>query len=236
MEQLKNKNVLLLGATGGIGSNLLKLLSNSGAHVWIAGRQLDKLQTLSQEYQVPSERILQVDLADAHSVQLFIEKLPSISFDIFINAAGIGIIKPLDQLQAEEMQLSFQVNVLSIFGIVKSILPKMIEVKKGLIINIPGILGKTPMSGASAYCASKYALVGMMHSIREELKRTEIRITQVYLGGVDSPFWDTINLRVQRERMIQAEEAAKSIWFLCQQPTSGVVSEMVLQPFNHQVI
>ena len=236
MEQLKNKNVLLLGATGGIGSNLLKLLTNSGAYVWIAGRQLDKLQTLSQEYQVPSERILQVDLADAHSVQLFIEKLPSISFDIFINAAGIGIIKPLDQLQSEEMQLSFQVNVLSIFGIVKSILPKMIEVKKSLIINIPGILGKTPMSGAAAYCASKYALVGMMQSIREELKRTEIRITQVYLGGVDSPFWDTINLRVQREKMIQAEEAAKSIWFLCQQPTSGVVSEMVLQPFNHQVI
>ena len=236
MEQLKNKNVLLLGATGGIGSNVLKLLTNSGAYVWIAGRQLDKLQTLSQEYQVPSERILQVDLADAHSVQLFIEKLPSISFDIFINAAGIGIIKPLDQLQSEEMQLSFQVNVLSIFGIVKSILPKMIEVKKGLIINIPGILGKTPMSGAAAYCASKYALVGMMQSIREELKRTEIRITQVYLGGLDSPFWDTINLRVQREKMIQAEEAAKSIWFLCQQPTSGVVSEMVLQPFNHQVI
>ena len=78
MEQLKNKNILLLGATGGIGSNLLKLLNNSGAHVWIAGRQLDKLQTLSQENQMPSERILQVALAESHSVQLFIEKLPSI--------------------------------------------------------------------------------------------------------------------------------------------------------------
>jgi NADP-dependent 3-hydroxy acid dehydrogenase YdfG len=236
MEQLKNKNVLLLGATGGIGSNLLKLLTNSGANVWMAGRQLDKLQALSQENQIPSDRVLQVDLADAHAVQLFINKIASISFDIFINAAGIGIIKPLDQLQVSEMQSSLQVNVLSIFEIVKAILPKMIEVKKGLIINIPGILGKTPMSGAAAYCASKYALVGMMQSIREELKRTEIRITQVYLGGVDSPFWYTINLRVQREKMIQAEEAAKSIWFLCQQPTSGVVSEMVLQPFNHQVI
>ena len=236
MEQLKNKNVLLLGATGGIGSNLLKLLTNSGANVWMAGRQLDKLQALSQENQIPSDRVLQVDLADAQAVQLFIDKIASISFDTFINAAGIGIIKPLDQLQVSEMQSSLQVNVLSIFEIVKAILPKMIEVKKGLIINIPGILGKTPMSGAAAYCASKYALVGMMQSIREELKRTEIRITQVYLGGVDSPFWDTINLRVQREKMIQAEDAAKSIWFLCQQPTSGVVSEMVLQPFNHQVI
>jgi NADP-dependent 3-hydroxy acid dehydrogenase YdfG len=236
MEQLKNKNILLLGATGGIGANLLKLLTNSGANVWMAGRQLDKLQALSQENNIPNERVLQVDLADAQAVQLFIEKISAISFDTFINAAGIGVIKPLDQLQISEMQLSLQVNVLSIFEIVKSILPKMIEVKKGLIINIPGILGKTPMSGAAAYCASKYALVGMMQSIREELKRTEIRITQVYLGGVDSPFWDTINLRVQREKMIQAEEAAKSIWFLCQQPTSGVVSEMVLQPFNHQVI
>ena len=236
MEQLKNKNILLLGATGGIGANLLKLLTTSGANVWMAGRQLDKLLALSKENNIPNDRVLQVDLANAQSVQVFIEKISAISFDTFINAAGIGVIKPLDQLQISEMQLSLQVNVLSIFEIVKSILPKMIEVKKGLIINIPGILGKTPMSGAAAYCASKYALVGMMQSIREELKRTEIRITQVYLGGVDSPFWDTINLRVQREKMIQAEEAAKSIWFLCQQPTSGVVSEMVLQPFNHQVI
>jgi short-subunit dehydrogenase len=107
---------------------------------------------------------------------------------------------------------------------------------KGLIINMPGVLGKVPMAGAAAYSASKYGLVGMMQSIREELKRTEIRITNIFLGGVDSPFWDTIDMRVQREKMIQAEEAARAIWFLCQQPRSGVVSEMVLQPFNHQAI
>ena len=112
----------------------------------------------------------------------------------------------------------------------------MKEVKKGLIINIPGVLGKVPMAGAAAYSASKYGLVGMMQSIREELKRTDIRITNLFLGGVDSPFWDNIDLRVQRDKMIQAEEAAKAIWFLCQQPSSAVVSEMVLQPFNHQAI
>ena len=109
-------------------------------------------------------------------------------------------------------------------------------VKTGIIINIPGVLGKVPMAGAVAYCASKYGLVGMMQSIREELKRTDIRITNLYLGGVDSPFWDTIDLKVQREKLVQAEDAAKAIWFLCQQPSSGVVSEMVLQPFNRQAI
>jgi NADP-dependent 3-hydroxy acid dehydrogenase YdfG len=53
---------------------------------------------------------------------------------------------------------------------------------------------------------------------------------------VDSAFWDHIDLRVQRDKMIVAEEAAKTIWFLCQQPSSAVISEMVLQPFNHQAI
>ena len=92
------------------------------------------------------------------------------------------------------------------------------------------------MIGAWAYCAIKYGLVGMMQSIREEVKRTDIRISNLFLGGVDSPFWDSIDLRVQREKMIMADEAAKVIWFLSQQPTSGIISEMVLQPFNHQVI
>ena len=108
--------------------------------------------------------------------------------------------------------------------------------KKRLFINIPGVLGKVPMAGAAAYCASKYGLNGMMQCIHEEVKRTDIRITNLFLGGVDSGFWDTIDLRVQRDKMILAEEAAKAIWFLCQQPVSGVVNEMVLQPFNHQVI
>ena len=236
MDSLKNKKVLIVGATGGIGAHLVKLIYNSGAQVWIAGRQFAKLNLIAESNQLPASQILEVDLSNSDSVQNFVKKIENESFDIYINAAGIGIIKPLNQLQVSDMQLSYQVNVLSTFEIVKAILPKMIEVKKGLIINIPGILGKIPMSGAAAYCASKYALVGMMQSIREELKRTEIRITQVYLGGVDSPFWDNIDLRVQREKMIQAEEAAKSIWFLCQQPSSGVVSEMVLQPFNHQAI
>jgi NADP-dependent 3-hydroxy acid dehydrogenase YdfG len=225
-----------VGATGGIGAHLVKLIYNSGAQVWIAGRQFAKLNLIAETNQLPASQILEVDLSNSDSVQNFVKKIENESFDIYINAAGIGIIKPLNQLEVSDMQLSYQVNVLSTFEIVKAILPKMIEVKKGLIINIPGILGKIPMSGAAAYCASKYALVGMMQSIREELKRTEIRITQVYLGGVDSPFWDNIDLRVQRDKMIQAEEAAKSIWFLCQQPSSGVVSEMVLQPFNHQAI
>jgi len=239
METLLNKIVLIVGGSGGIGAETCKLLHQSGAKVYVTGRNAEILNTICNSIGIPMENRFVVDIKDADSIHQMVEDIQSLTgsaIDILINAAGIGIIKSFESLSIQEFKDSLDVNLIGAFSVIQAVLPKMKEQKKGLIINIPGILGKIPMSGAAAYCASKYALVGMMQSIREELKRTEIRITQVYLGGVDSPFWDNIDLRVQRDKMIQAEEAAKSIWFLCQQPSSGVVSEMVLQPFNHQAI
>jgi short-subunit dehydrogenase len=238
MESLKGKNVLVIGATGGIGSGITKLLAGSGAHLFITGRNQDKLMSVARETGVSETHTFPLDISKQDEVETLKKKYFEMfsSIDILINAAGIGIIKPMDQLSETDFVQTLQSNLVGPFLLIKHFLPAFKEQKKGLIINIPGVLGKTPMSGAAAYCASKYGLVGMMQSVREEVKRTEIRITNVYMGGVNSPFWDHIDLRVQKEKMIQEEEAAKAIWFLCQQPGSGVVSEMVLQPFNHQAI
>lgn len=237
METLKGKTVLLIGGTGGIGSQLAKLLTGSGAKVYITGRNSEKLAVAGTIAGIPADRQLSLDISDEEGINKTIALVQQAGpIDILINAAGIGIIKPLESLTIKEFTDTLQVNLIGSFLLMKAVLPGMKETKKGLIIHIPGVLGKVPMAGAAAYSASKYGLVGMMQSIREELKRTEIRITNLFLGGVDSPFWDGIDLRVQREKMIVTEEAARAIWFLCQQPPSGVVSEMVLQPFNHQAI
>lgn len=238
MESLKGKNILLVGATGGIGARTVKLLTASGANLFLAGRNEAKLKEVAELNQIPIERTFVLDISKPENVTALKEKYDQqfTSIDILVNAAGIGIIKPMDTLTEADFMQTINDNLYGPFLLVKAFLPGMKAVKKGLIINIPGVLGKVPMAGAAAYSASKYGLVGMMQSIREELKRTDIRITNLFLGGVDSPFWDTIDLRVQRDKMIQAEEAAKAIWFLCQQPSSAVVSEMVLQPFNHQAI
>lgn len=238
MESLKGKNVLIVGATGGIGHQAARLMAGSGAQVFIAGRNAEKLAGVQQVLNIPASRSLVVDVTNEESVQQLAQnihaQIPAI--DILVVLSGIGIIKNMDTLTTEDFQKTLDTNLLGPFLLMKYFLPAMKEQKKGLIINIPGVLGKVPMAGAAAYSASKYGLVGMMQSIREELKRTEIRITNIFMGGVDSPFWDTIDLRVQRDKMIKEEEAAKAIWFLAQQPASGVVSEMVLQPFNHQAI
>lgn len=236
--QLKQSNILVAGATGTIGKSIAKQLIASGAQVFITGRNHDKLVQIATELGLPAGQFFAADLTKAEDVEAlcasFFTRFSQI--DVLVNASGIGIIKSMETLTEEEFLKTIHVNLLAPFLLVKAFLPAMKEVKKGLFIHIPGVLGKVPMAGAAAYSASKYGLTGMLQSIREEVKRTEIRFTNLYLGGVDSAFWDTIDLRVQRDKMIVAEEAARAVWFLCQQPSSGVVSEMVLQPFNHQAI
>ena len=238
MQTLKDKNILVIGATGGIGSRSAKLLAGSGAKLFLTGRNREKLQAVATSCNVSPDQCFALDCSQTGSVneleEHYFQQFPTI--DILINAAGIGIIKSMDALDETDFLRTLNANLVVPFLLMKAFLPAMKENKKGLIINIPGVLGKVPMAGAAAYCASKYGLVGMMQSIREELKRTDIRITNLYLGGVDSPFWDTIDLKIQREKLVTVEDAAKAIWFLCQQPGSGVLSEMVLQPFNHQAI
>ncbi len=238
METLKDKKILIAGATGGIGSKTAKLLASAGAIVFLTGRNKEKLQEVAADCDIPAERIFAADISDPAAIEQLKENYfgQADNIDILLNAAGIGIIKPIDTLTAHEFMQSIQTNLFASFLLLKAFLPSMKENKKGLIINIPGVLGKVPMAGAAAYSASKYGLVGLTQSVREEIKRTEIRITNLFLGGVDSPFWDNIDLRVQKDKMIMADEAAKTIWFLCQQPRSAVVSEMVVQPFNHQAI
>lgn len=238
MESLKGKVVLLTGATGGIGAKTAALLASSGANVFITGRNQAALHAVAQSEGIPLQQCMLMDITKETEVAAAVSSVlqQAGTIDILVNAAGIGIIRTMDQLSSDDFMQSLQTNLVGPFYLVKAVLPVMKEKKKGLIIQIPGVLGKVPMAGAAAYSASKYGLTGMMQSIREEIKRTDIRITQLFLGGVDSAFWDTIDLRVQRDKMIVAEEAARAIWFLCQQPRSGVVSEMVLQPFNHQAI
>lgn len=238
MESLKGKIVFLAGATGGIGSAAARLLHQSGARLHVCGRNTEKLERLGQQLGLSSQQVHLFDmheLADVSAIaRQIIEQEGRV--DIFINALGMGILKPAEQLTLQQFQEVIQVNLVGAFALLQAFLPYMKKEGRGLVIHLPGVLGKVPMAGAAAYAASRYGLMGMLQSVREEVKRTNIRFTNVILGGVDTPFWDSIDMRVQREKMITAEDAARAIWFLCQQPESGVVSELVLQPFNHQAI
>jgi NAD(P)-dependent dehydrogenase (short-subunit alcohol dehydrogenase family) len=107
--------------------------------------------------------------------------------------------------------------------------------KRGHVVAVPGILGRAPMAQAAAYCASKYALTGLLKSLALEYKRAGVRFSLLHLGGVNSNFWDTIQMRVQRERMLTIEAAARAVFFAASQEGEGVLNEIVMQPESHQL-
>lgn len=172
MESLRDKHVLIAGATGGIGSNTAKLLKQSGAILYLAARDQQRLDILANELDIPRSRTFVFDVKsheDVNAIATQIHQKIS-AIDILINATGLGIIKPLESLTYDDFTESLNVNLVGAFNLLKAFLPYMKERKTGLIINLPGVLGKTPMAGAAAYSASKYGLNGMLKSVREELK------------------------------------------------------------------
>jgi len=238
VELLANKKVLIVGATGSIGSEATRMIKGGQAEVFITGRDKAKLSEIAKNNDIPNDQVFEMEVTDPKSVKAVADKIHEKveRLDIVINTAGVGYLKKFEDIEYDQLSRVLDINLKGAFLVMQSFLPPMKEAKKGMFINIPGVLGKAPMAAAAAYAASKYGLNGMVKSIREELKRTNVRLTNLYLGGVDSEFWDDIDMPVNRKKFLTAQEAGRAVWFLCQQPASGVVSEMVIQPFNHQAI
>ena len=106
----------------------------------------------------------------------------------------------------------------------------------GHVVNLAGILGKAPMANATVYCASKYAVTGFSKALQLEVGRKHgIKVSLMYLGGVDTPFWDEIDMKLQRDKMLTAADAAGAIMTVLTQPAHLVLGEFTLQPETHQL-
>jgi short-subunit dehydrogenase len=110
--------------------------------------------------------------------------------------------------------------------------------KSGHLLHVVGILGKAPMANATVYCASKYGLSGFLAALRAEVaRRHNIKVTGLYLGGVDTPFYDNpaVQMKVQRDKMLSADDAATAVLYALTQPAHLVLGELTLQPESHQL-
>ena len=238
---LEGKTALIVGAGRGIGRASAELFSDAGANVVISSRNEAELMELEYKLNTRGNADVLSFEADASvesDVQALIEE--SIkrfgSIDYLVHAAGAGILKPFGELTAEDLDLLMTANVKTAFNVLQAVLPKMAENKFGRVIAIPGILGKAPMMQASAYCAAKYALTGMIKCLAQEYKRFGIRFSLMHFGGVDSNFWDDITMKVQRDKMLSIEAAANAVFFAATQEGEGVMAEVVLMPENHQLV
>ncbi len=231
---MKDKVVVVVGATGGIGSVLTRKLASAGARLVLVARDKGKLATLAEELAgevatIPTD-ITQKEQVDALFKQILAEFG---QIDALVNAAGAGVMKPYSNLEPADLDAMLDVNLKGSFYTCQGAAELMQERKSGHICNIVGILGKHSMPMAAAYCASKYAVVGFSKCMAEELKRFGVKFTLFYFGGVDSPFWDSVSLKVDRKKMLSPETAADAIMYALAANPQAVPMEINIQPENH---
>lgn len=238
---LEGKTVLIVGAGRGIGRRVAELFSEAEANVVISSRNEPELMELEYKLNTNGNQNVLALAADAGieaDVQILvreaIEKFGSI--DYLVHAAGTGVLKPFGEITPADFDNLLNAKVRTAFNVLQAVLPQMATQKFGRVVAIPGILGKAPMMQASVYCAAKYALTGMIKCLKDEYKRYGIRFSLMHFGGVDSTFWDNIEMRVQRDKMLSIDAAARSIFFAATQEGEGVMSEIVLVPESHQLV
>lgn len=175
---LKDKTILITGATGGIGSVLSQKLKDLGAKVITIGRDPNK------------EATYHTDLTDPISRQELVNQIihDHDQIDILIHSAGVGIYKPLPDITQSDWDLSFSLNVEAPFFLIQALSPILEKSTDSLVLTIGSGAGTIPMRGRSLYCATKFALRGLMLSLAEEAHGTHPTYCLITLGSTLTPF------------------------------------------------
>ncbi len=239
---MKEKVVLIIGGSGGIGQACADLFSKAGAKVVLAARNKEKAEEKAKQLNENGGNayVIEVDVTDLASVSDMAREVTENlgEIDVLVNAFGTGIIQPLLDIKPEDAKAVIDTNVYGTFLVTQTVARYMATAKKGRIIMFPGILGKAVMKNTSVYSASKFAITGFTKALVEENRRSGIQFSLLYLGGVATEFWDNpvVEMRVQKDKMLTAEEVAKAVYYAASQPGQSVLNELVIQPESHQMV
>jgi NADP-dependent 3-hydroxy acid dehydrogenase YdfG len=232
---LANKTILITGAFSGIGKAATELFMQSKAKVVAVGRNAqNKVPSYATNY-LPIVRNIRTEHDAQEVVEFALEKYSQI--DIVLHCAGKGILKPAQDLSKADFDVMMADNFYSAVLMTQAVLPHFLLKKEGTLLFVPGVAGVRGLAGGAAYTAAKFATVGYARSLREDVRRSRIKITTLILGAVNSEFYDEMESSAgARDKMMTCQDAARAIWFAAQQPDSAVMSEMVLQPLAFQTV
>ena len=168
MINFKNKNILITGASGGIGQELVRKFISLGGNVIGSGTKIEKLNLIKKKY--PNIKIKKFDLSEHSKIEEFVDDvfLELGGLDILINNAGVNVDNLSLRMKEEEWKKVIDVNLTSTFLLTKYAIKKMLKNKFGRVVNITSVVGHTGNLGQSNYAASKAGIIGMSKSLAIE--------------------------------------------------------------------
>ena len=236
MISLKNKNIIVTGATGGIGNSIVEKLCNNGANILATGTRMEKLEDLKKRFN--NIRILKFDISQHDKIEEFINKATDDlggSLDCIVNNAGITKDNLAIRMSLEEWSKVININLTSSFLMSKYSIKKMLKNKSGKIINITSVVGHTGNVGQANYAASKAGIVAMSKSLAIEYAKKNININCISPGFIDTvmteqideKFKETIIAKIPSNRLGKPEDIANAVIFLSSNLSDYINGETV---------
>ena len=235
MISFKNKNILITGASGGIGNALVKKFVSLGGNVLGAGTKTEKLDLIKKQY--PNIKVKKFDIGNHSGIEEFIDNvsLELGRLDVLINNAGINMDNLSLRMKDEEWKKVIDINLTSTFLLSKHAIKKMLKTKFGRIVNITSVVGHTGNVGQSNYSASKAGIIGMSKSLANEYAKKNITVNCVSPGFIVSDMTmniaDKVKLyltsRIPMGKLGTGEDVSNCVAFLSSEQASYVTGETI---------
>tara|TARA_B100000902_G_C27257803_1_gene888911 strand:- start:4 stop:741 length:738 start_codon:yes stop_codon:yes gene_type:complete len=234
MNDLKDKNIIVTGASGGIGNSIVKKLSERGANILASGTKSEKLEKLKSENK--NIKILKFDISEIEKIDQFIENASSElggNLNCLINNAGITQDNLAIRMSLDEWKKVIDINLTSTFLMSKSAIKKMLKNKSGKIINITSVVGHTGNLGQANYTASKAGIIAMSKSLAMEYAKKNININCISPGfiktamtdKIDEKFKEMIISKIPSARLGEPEDIANAVLFLASDQSNYINGE-----------
>ena len=237
---MEDKIVCITGASSGIGWATAKAFANQNTRLILCGRRKEKLVELQKQLNVDSIQLI-FDVRERKAVFEAFESLPDSwkHITVLINNAGNAHgIDPVQTASIDDWDAMIDGNVKGLMYVTKAVLPKMVEVKKGQIINLGSIAGKEVYPNGSVYCSSKFAVDAFTSGLRIDLNPYKIRVGAIHPGLVETEF-SQVRFKGNTDRAekvykgieaLSAEDVADAILYMVNTPERVNIADLVILP------
>jgi NADP-dependent 3-hydroxy acid dehydrogenase YdfG len=247
IEGIKDKVVVITGASSGLGEATARLLSAEGAIVVLGARRADRLKSLADELAAHGGKAIAVatDVGHREQVNALVDRAVQTfgRVDVMLNNAGLMPQAPLEQLKIDEWDRMIDVNIKGVLYGIAAALPRMKAQKSGHFINVSSVAGHRVGPGFAVYAATKHAVRALSEGLRQEVKPYNIRTTVISPGAVATELPNTVTdpAAAERIRKFYAEVAippssfARAVAFAMSQPEDVDINEILFRPTRQEL-